>query len=277
MNFNPLAPANYNWHYSDSSQPDYSTTLVGTVIAVQQVQKRSYVRGDGVGQPEFWPDGNPKMNIRVAFALENGELRTFVFQPATRKMVAEGKRSVHSDLYRAGNGEIVGKTFKIETWDVNPGIPPEKQGQPWGLGNPRLFEVTLVDDKPLYSLTSDLPEEYKLPKVLCNDAVQGGAYVQQQPMAQPATQQQQPMMQQQPMQAQPMMQQPIQAQPMMQQPMQAQPVMQQQPMAQPQQVQPMQPMVPAGMDPAVAAAMQGLAPTTVSQVGASVYDEQIPF
>ena len=158
---------------------------------------------------------------------------------------------------------LIGKTIQIST---QPGS--------YGQGNPRPWAVQLVDAGP-FQANREVPEEYTVPQLLCEEFVSGGQMMQQQ--------YQQPMYQQQPMMQQPMPM--VQPQPM-QQPMQQQqqPMIQQQLMSQPMQ-QPMvqQPQVPT-MDPNVAAAMQQLGATNVQQVQAppqpvtgNVYDDNIPF
>lgn len=257
MGFNPMKSSNVSWNYSRPDDPSFTLVLVGTVQSIQWVQKRTYSNNPNVpGQPEFWPQGDPKMNLRITLATPEGELRAFTFQPASKAAQMGQKPSVHIELFKAAGGnsmaDLIGKTISIETFPANP-----VTGTSWGPGNPRLFEVKLLEEGP-YQLSSPLPEEYKVERLLCNDAVHGGQMqqpVQQaQPMAQPMAQQ--PVMQ---AQLQPMPQQPV-MQPMQQMPV-AQPVMQAQPMQQAN--------VPAGMDPAVANAMQSL--------GATVYDQSIPF
>lgn len=262
MSLNP-GGNNYGWNYSNPNKEGYSTQLVGTVLAIQEVQKRGYTMNGQPGAPQFWPDGNPMMNIRLAIATPEGELKTFVFQPAGKQARMGQKKSVHMDLFAlTGNTDmmnLIGKTICIQTQEGH-----------YGQGNPRPWFVSLVEGGP-YKLNTQLPSEFKVPQVLANSAASGGQVnapqqmqPQQgyQPMQQP---QQQPQMYQQqgyqprPMQSayqpQPqMMQQPVyQPQPQPQPQMQP---MQQQPMMQPmQQQQPQQQGYPAGMDPAVAQAM----------------------
>ena len=80
MSLNPGGVNSYGWNYSKPDKPGYSTQLVGTVLAIQEVQKMGYTTTGQPGAPQFWPDGNPMMNIRLALATETGELKTFTFQ-----------------------------------------------------------------------------------------------------------------------------------------------------------------------------------------------------
>lgn len=267
MALNPGGAGNYSWNYSKPDREGYSTQLVGTVLAIQEVQKLGYTTTGQPGAPQFWPDGNPMMNIRLALATEQGELKTFTFQPAGKAARMGQKKSVHMDLFHlTGDTDmmnLIGKTLLIST----------EEGR-YGQGNPRPWFVQLVDAGP-FQLATPLPPEFKLPQVLANNAVSGGQ-VQAPPQPQPHYQQyQQPVMQQQPQRMAPVYQ-PVQQQPQYQ----PAPQYQQQPAQQYQQ----------GMDPQIMQAMASQAfggPVTVEQMppqqpadpvgNGYVYDEDMPF
>lgn len=278
MSLNPGGTANYSWNYSKPDKPGYSTQLVGTVVTIQEVQKMGFTMTGQPGTPEFWPDGNPKMNIRLALATQDGELKTFTFQPAGKQARMGQKKSVHMDLFHlTGDTDmmnLVGKTLCIST----------QEGY-YGQGNPRPWFVQLVDAGP-FQLSQPLPPEFKLPQVLANSAVSGGqvqAPQAQQPQYQQQYQPAQFHASQQP-QYMPYMQQTVQPQPQPQ-PMYPQ-VMQQPTYQQPQQPQQQYPQ----MDPQIAQAMASQAfggPVSVEQVppqqpanpvgSGEVYDEDMPF
>ena len=229
MSINPGGAANYNWNYSNHDRPGYSTQLVGTVVAIQEVQKMGFSTNGQPGAPEFWPDGNPKMNIRLALVTEGGEIKTFTFQPAGKAARMGQKKSVHMDLFHlTGDTDmmnLIGKTLCIQTQD---GM--------YGRGNPRPWFVQIVEAGP-FQLNGPLPPEFKAPQVLADRAASGGrvnAPQQPQQYQQPQPQYQQPRPQQ---GFAPMYQQTPQ-QPMYQQPMQQQ-----------------TPPYPQGMDPQIAQAM----------------------
>jgi len=256
MALNPGGTGNHNWNYSNPQREGYSTQLVGTVLAIQEVQKMQYnPYGSGPGKPDFWPDGNPKMNIRMALATPEGELKTFTFPPASKAARMGQKRSVHMDLFHlTGDTDmlnLVGKTICITT----------QEGR-YGQGNPRPWTVQLVEGGP-FKLSSPLPNEFKVPQVLANSATSGGQVVQQQ--------QPQPQYHPQPQAYQPQQYQPApQPQPMYQ------------PMPQPQYQQPT-------MDPQIMQAMASQAfggpvsveqmqPQPTDQVGSGeVYEDEMPF
>ena len=284
MPINPGGASNHGWNYSKPDKPDYSTQLIGTVVAIQEVQKMGFTTTGQPGAPEFWPDGNPKMNIRIALATMDGELKTFTFQPASKQARMGQKKSVHMDLFAlTGNTDmmnLIGKTICIQT----------QEGR-YGQGNPRPWFVSLVDAGP-FQLSAPLPSEFKAPRVLANSAVSGGQVtLPQQAYPYPATPPQpvvqpQPMPQQQYHPAPQPQYQPVQYQPTPQT-VQYQPTPQTVQYQQPVQYQP-QPQ-PEAMDPSIMAAMASQAfgaPVSVETVPAAksdpvgsgeVYDDEMPF
>lgn len=310
MSLNP-GGQNYSWNYSRPDKDGYSLQLIGTVVSFQEIQAHKYNQSNPSqpGAPDFWDDGNPKMNIRMGLATETGELKAFVFTPAGKQAREGRKPSIHMDLFYLSGGNItnlIGKTIVLSTQE-----PP--QGWKWGVGNPRPWHVELIEAGP-FELSAPLPEEFKVPRLLADSAVSGGQIVSPQPQQQQQWQQQaqpqqqwqpqrqpQPRQQWQPQASQPVPQQqwnpqPQQWQPQAQ-PMQPQPVPQQQWAPQPQ-AQPMQPqpqVQPAGinpMDPQIVEAMQAIGATSYEVIPAhqptgdavgngqaygDVYDEDIPF
>lgn len=248
MSLNPFT--NYSWNYSNKENPGFSETLIGTVVTLQEVQKRTFTRNGQVGAPEFWDNADgtktPKMNIRIGLIDPEGQFKTFTFQPASKDQKAGLKPSIHMDLYHiSGNNmmNLVGKTIGIstESYDQN------GNKITYGAGNPRKWSVGLVEGGPFAPAPGVvIPEEYKIAELLCDSAASGGQVTPQNIQApqvqtfQPVYQQQQPVMQQQ------------------------QPVIQQQPVQQ---------QAPMGMDPQLAAAMQNVNAQNIT----TVYDEEIPF
>lgn len=264
MSLDPMGMTQGNyWNYSNPNKEGYSTQLVGTVLAIQEVQAMSYNPG-GPRQPQFWPDGNPKMNIRLALADDKGELKLFTFQPAGKAARQGLKPSIHMSLFALTNNtgmkKLIGQTIMIAT----------REGS-YGANNPRPWEVAIVDAGPFSLSIGELPEEYKVPRVLANEGAHGG---------QTMGMQQQPMMQQ-PMPAYPQQMQQMQ-QPAYQQPQPMQQMQYQKPQIYQQPYQQQQPQAPQGIDPAVMTAMQQMGATNVQQVQQAApvqgiaYDD-IPF
>lgn len=243
------------WNYTNPNKDYYTPMVEGVVVAIQEVQKHVYGQ-PGVG--EFWPDGNPKMNIRITLGCEDGIFRMFEFQPANKAARMGQRRSIHMDLFNLSGGNmlnLIGKTISIWTQEGN-----------YGVGNPRPFDCQLSEVQ--LPMPENVPEDLKAEKVLCNNAASGGQMIQPQPMSQQYAQPMQQGYQQMPQQYQ---QQPMQQgyQQYQQQPMQPQPQPYQQPMQQapmgaqwqsmPTQQQPMQ--------------QGGFA----QPMGGMVYDQDIPF
>lgn len=234
MYLNPTIGGNseerHNWNYSNPNNPGYSTELVGTVINIQEVQAREYSSNGQKGNPKFWVDGNPVMNIRMIFAGPSGGYRTWTFAPASKAAKEGKKKSVHLDLFAlTGNTDmmnLVGKTLRVSTQE-----PPAGFG--YGVNNPRPWHVELVPDV-VYELKEQIDPIYLTPRVLCDEAAHGGAYnaPQQQPQQYQAPQQYQQQPQQ---QYQPQYQQAPQQYQQMPQQAYAQPQYQQAPQPQPQQ------------------------------------------
>jgi hypothetical protein len=282
MGLNPMGGNSYNWNYSNEERDGFSLELYGTVVAMQEVQATDRPLNGQPGRPKFWPDGKPVFNIRMSFATPEGWLKTFTFGEAGKEAKAGRKRSVHMDFWKYANGDmenLIGKSFHITTWPANP-----ESGEKWGLGNPRLFDIELIEDKK-WELNMPLPSELTVPKLLSDNGGHGGQPVQAYQMPQQAPMQvpyQQPPMQgqfyaaPQPMQV-PQQQVPMQVPQQYQQPQQVpmqmpyqQPAIQQMP---PQQITAQ---MPQGMDPAVAQAMQAMGAVNVQPVQQGAYDD-IPF
>ena len=288
MSLNP-GGMSYGWNHTNRENPEFSLELVGTVVAIQEKQHMNWNNSGGPRTPAFWDNGDPKMDIRIAFATPEGRLKTFQFGKASRKQ-AQNPKNTHVMLANLGGGRmenLIGKTLHIMTWEVNP-----ETGQAWGLGNPRLFTAGIVPDVT-YELADPLPDEFKVPRLLADSGASGGqpaapqmhgnfyAAPRAQQYAQPPQQYVQPQQQYAPQQyQQPMPQYGYQQPPQQMMPQQyQQPMPQYQP--QPQQAPAMQQMppqavpqsapMPSGMDPMVAQAMQAVGATNVQP-----YDD-IPF
>lgn len=279
MSLNPVgmqSPAqSISWNYSRPNDPGYAETFVGTVIAMQEVQARTFRRDGKPGEAKFWNDGNPVFNMRILFALPDGQLRSWTFAKAGKNQVEaylnQGRPCIQMQLFdltgRTNMTSLIGKTLFVGT------VPGA-----YAAGNPRPFNVALAEEGP-YQAAVEIPEEYKQDRVLCNDAVSGGQLNYQQPA--PQYQAAPPMHGQYYAAPQPIYAQPQQAayNPVTQQYVQPQQQQMPAPQYQPaQQVQqPMQPPMPQGMDPAIAAAMQQIGATNVQPVPATPYDDSIPF
>lgn len=243
MSLNPTGMVSYNWNCTKSDRDDYSLELTGTVVSLQETQARQFNPNGGPGAPRFWDNGDPVFNIRVGLATQNGSLKSITMAKAGKAQREGKKPSLHMQLFQVSGGrnisELIGKTIHIWTWPAHP-----QTGQVWGQGNPRLFGVEEIPNTK-YELADPLPDEFKVPKLLCDDGASGGQPVPQAPQYMQVPQQV------------PAYQMPPQQQYVAPAPMPA-PA----PAPVPQRVQytPVQTTVtqPVGMDPAVAQAMQSI-------------------
>lgn len=181
----------HNWNYSKPDKDGFSLSLTGTVKAIQEVQAMKFGANGMPTVPDFWDDGNPKMNIRMVLCGEKGGFRTWTFTPAGKDAKAGKKYSVHIALFNLAGGksmmDLIDKTIRITTE-----APPK--GFAYGAGSPRPWVVELVEGVGPYQLAEPLEPIYLMPRVLANTAVSGGVM---QPQTQAPVAAPQPVMHQQ--------------------------------------------------------------------------------
>lgn len=263
MSLNP-GGNNYGirWNYTDPTKDGFAEAIVGTVVSLQEVQKRTFST-NGPGAPEFWPDGHPKFNIRIGLADENGELVTFTFQPAGKKQRTQDY-GIHMALFHlTGDTDmmnLIGKTIRISTQTIDQNTGSKIT---YGLNAPRPFWVEEVNAGP-YELKQELPASFKVPQVLADDSAHGGQ-VQPQPARPQNIYVPQPQQYQQPQRYR---QQAPRPQGMVNSTngMYYTAPQVQQPAPMPSSVNPMVPQPPAGMDPQIAQAMMQMGAVNVQPV-----------
>lgn len=114
------------WNYSDPTKTDFATEIQGTVVEVNEVQSVNF----GTKQPEFWPDGNPKLNIELVIQTYDGNELAWVFSPRSVGMDAV-KEAMQMSMPEARSvADVGGKMVYIATQQ-----PPA--GFSYGSGNPR--------------------------------------------------------------------------------------------------------------------------------------------
>jgi len=122
------------WNYSDSSKDNYSEIIEGTVVEwVYQQKFNSFTK-----QLECWPQGDPKMQFRMAIvdAAGNEFLWGFVdakknpaYQAVLKALDPDGTKD-HVSLE-----EMLGKYVRLQT-----------QAGEYGIGKPRPWWVTVLGD-----------------------------------------------------------------------------------------------------------------------------------
>lgn len=68
----------------------------GTVLDMKEVQKSEYVEGGGAGKPEFWDNGDPKMQYRVTLQTELRD-PTNPADTGQRDVYLDGRRKANDD------------------------------------------------------------------------------------------------------------------------------------------------------------------------------------
>lgn len=122
--------SNNGWNYSDPNKPDYKPQIQGTVVQIKEVQSVNFM----TKKPEFWPDGNPKLNVGIVIQDQNGTEYDWIFSP----------KSAGADALAAALGpqatsmlEVAGKVIQVTTWE------PQNGGK-WAAGNPRPWQVQVL-------------------------------------------------------------------------------------------------------------------------------------
>lgn len=116
-----------NWNYTDNTKQNYSTMLMGTVVEISNPQSINY----GTKKPEFWPDGNPKRNLRLTVMDAAGVEFNWTFAPRSAAATAclnaldpQGNRE------RVSIEEMLGKMVVIQTRD---GVYNQAHPRPWSV------------------------------------------------------------------------------------------------------------------------------------------------
>lgn len=184
-----------NWNYSYPQNPGYMESIEGTVVEISNPQSINF----GTKQPETWPDGNPKRNLRVVIKGRSGAELGWTFSPKSK-----GAEACLAALDPDGNRpqvnieELLGKFIRVQT-----------QAGVYNSQNPRPWWVTVLGDGDAGSVRG----------IVDFSAQQAPQPQQAPPQIQHAQQQAAQALgyQQQPVPQQPMQQQPVPQQPMQQQ------------------------------------------------------------
>lgn len=120
-----------NWNYSDNTKANYSEMLEGTVVEISNPQSINYA----TKQPETWPDGNPKRNLRLILKTQAGEL-SWTFAPRSAAATAcLAALDPQNNRDAVSIEEMLGKMIRIQT-----------QGGVYNQAHPRPWWVTLLGD-----------------------------------------------------------------------------------------------------------------------------------
>lgn len=121
-----------NWNYSDPQKEGYMEMIEGTVVEISNPQSINF----GTKQPEVWPDGNPKRNLRLIIKGKSGRELGWTFAPRSRSAEAclaaldpQGTRP------QVNIEELLGKFIRVQT-----------QAGVYNSQNPRPWWVTIIGD-----------------------------------------------------------------------------------------------------------------------------------
>lgn len=242
------------WNFSRPDQEGFTPVLEGTLVKVSFSQARNYDANQRkFTSPAFWPDGNPKLMIRLHVADANGEVWIHEVQPKSHCLSEDW-------LPKSPNGSIegfLGMMLRIEAeQEVR---TQDGRVIPFGSGNRRRFNVTVMG-----------------PGTVAPEGVDYESLERLQSKVQPQQQQQQPpQQQQQPPQQTPQGVSPQQFQQQVQPASYGQ-VPQQQPMSRVMQ-QAYQAAAAAGYTAQQQPGYSAAAPAPVAPQQPELYDNEIPF
>ena len=120
------------WNFSNNQNPGYMEYIEGTVVEIIYTQKYN----TQTHQPDFWPEGDPKMQFHVVIRGRSGQELTW---PIDRKSV--GVDACLAALDPDGSKEqvsfeeLLGKFVRVQT-----------QAGSYGNGRPRPWWVTILGD-----------------------------------------------------------------------------------------------------------------------------------
>lgn len=121
-----------NWNYSKPQEEGYMEMIEGTVVEISNPQSINF----NTKQPETWPDGNPKRNLRLTIKGKSGRELNWTFAPRSVSAEAclaaldpQGTRS------QVNIEELLGKFIRVQT-----------QAGVYNSQNPRPWWVTLLGD-----------------------------------------------------------------------------------------------------------------------------------
>lgn len=119
------------WNYSRPNDPDFCAAITGDVIEIRQVQRTNAMNQ----QPEFWPDGNPKLD--VAFVLDVPALEG--------EALWSLKNYKNHATYKAASKALMDAGLPTNSWTNFLGMNVTIATQPgtYGAGSPRPWQITI--------------------------------------------------------------------------------------------------------------------------------------
>lgn len=140
-----------NWNYSKPQEEGYMEMIEGTVVEISNPQSINF----NTKQPEVWPDGNPKLNLRLTIKGKSGRELNWTFAP--RSMSAEACLAAldpQGTRPQVNIEELLGKFIRVQT-----------QAGVYNSQNPRPWYVTLLGEgdagsvRGMVDLTAKQPQQ----------------------------------------------------------------------------------------------------------------------
>jgi hypothetical protein len=203
-----------SWNYSDPTKPGFMLQITGTLVEINEVQSLNY----STRQPEYWPDGKPKLNIEMVVQGQSGRELSWFYGPKSSgaEAVEKAIKAIlpNAKLLAELGGMMVRVTTAPEPLNPNTGQPIK-----YGQGNPRPWNFEILGpgsiefrgakefqarpqikpapqmqefDQYVAQVPAQMQPQYQQQQVPAPAQVPVQPQYQQQPAAQPAPYQQQP-------------------------------------------------------------------------------------
>ena len=121
-----------SWNATKPGEPGYTPQITGDVVELAEVQALDY----NTKKPVFWPEGNPKLNVRMTLMQADGTEIDWTFSPGGRgDRASAAMKAVRTALQNAGFPgvsltEIAGCNITVVTQD---GVYNNSHPRPWGV------------------------------------------------------------------------------------------------------------------------------------------------
>lgn len=131
------------WNYSNPNNPGYMETLEGTVVEFSQPQHNNFQ----TKQPEFWPDGSPKLDWCFTIRGRSGQELNWRFSPGSATKPKACRQALMDAMPEAQYVEdVLGKFIRVQT-----------QAGTYSVQNPRPWFVTILGDGEVDKVRGSVP------------------------------------------------------------------------------------------------------------------------
>lgn len=114
-----------SWNYHDKNKQGYMEMLEGTVVEISNPQSINFA----TKQPETWPDGNPKRNLRMTLRGRSGQELSWTFGPKSAAANAcLAALDPDDSRSQVSIEEMLGKFIRVQTQE---GVYNQAHPRPW--------------------------------------------------------------------------------------------------------------------------------------------------